>query len=264
MQTIRTVLLLCCCFPALALAVQQYSFRVIDQKPLPGNNWVQGLEIVDDYLYVGTGKYDESHLLRYRFSDGELEAAQKLNRRIYGEGLTVFGDRIYQLTYRNRMLLVYNRADLKPIEWHPIPGEGWGMTHNGKEIIYSDGSDRLHFIAPATHEITRSIKVREQGKAVLKLNELEWIDGKIWANIWMTDYIVVIDPDSGEVSARIDLQGLLPAEDYTSSSSLLNGIARNPADGSIWVTGKYWRWLYRIELIPSAQPKETPHDGISR
>lgn len=264
MSTLRTISLLFLLVPDIALAVEQYSYRVTDQIPLSREHFVQGLEIVDEYLYVSTGRFGKSHLLRYHFREGGLDAVQKLHPKIFAEGLTVFGDRIYQLTWRNRMLLIYRRSDLKPIEWHPIPGEGWGLTHDSKQLIYSDGSDKLHFYSPLERKITRSLPVRENGRPVKDLNELEWVDGKVWANVWRSDRIVIIHPESGEVTASIDLTGLLPVTERNGREDVLNGIARNPADGGIWVTGKLWPWIYRIELVPAASSKDAQSAPVSR
>ena len=244
------LLLLLACLPLTAIAVQQYNFRIIDQKPQSRDNFVQGLQIQDGYLYVSTGNYGKSHLLRYRFEDGSLDTVRKVHPKIFAEGLTLFKDKVYQLTWRNKMMLVYSKDDLQADHWFPIPGEGWGLTNNGEELIYSDGSAQLHFISPSTEKILRSLQVTENGQPVTRLNELEWVEGKIWANIWHSDRVVVIDPATGEVTASIDLQGLLPAAERRSGTDVLNGIARDPADGAIWVTGKRWPWLYRIELLP--------------
>jgi glutamine cyclotransferase len=122
-------------------------------------------------------------------------------------------------------------------------------------LIYTDGGAQLHFLSSETEQVLRSVTVTENGQPVAKLNELEWVDGKIWANIWLTDRIVIIDPTTGVVSASINLQGLLPADERPTVNDVLNGIARDPADGSIWVTGKRWPWLYQIELVPV--PKTT-------
>lgn len=244
----HALLLLLICVPTATLAAQQYGYRVTDQKPQSTDNYVQGLEIDGGFLYVSTGLYGKSQLRRYRFEDGSLETARKLNPRIFAEGLTVLGDKVYQLTLHNRMMLVYGRDDLQALEWFPIPGEGWGLTHNNSELVYSDGSDKLHFLSPQTRKITRSLSVTENGKPLSMLNELEWIEGRIWANVWLTDRIVVIDPDSGEVTASIDLHGLRPAAARRNRNAVLNGIARNPADGSIWITGKHWPSLFQIEV----------------
>jgi len=256
MAALRTLVCLFVLLPMSVLAVQQYGFRVTDRKPQPWENFVQGLQILDGYLYVSTGNYGKSHLLRYRFADGELDATHKLNPRIFAEGLTVLNDKVYQLTWKNRMMLVYSREDLQADRWFPIPGDGWGLTDNGKELIYTDGGAQLHFISLETEQTVRSVTVTENGQPVVKLNELEWVDGNIWANIWQTDRIVIIDPATGVVRASVNLQGLLPADERRSGVDVLNGIARDPADGSIWVTGKRWPWLYQIELVPVAYTAE--------
>ena len=244
------ILLTCVALTAQGQALEQYSYKVLETKQQSRQNFVQGLEIVADYLYVGTGNYGQSHLLRYRLSDATLESGRRLNPNMFGEGITVFDGKVYQLTWQNRMALVYKESDLTPLEWFAIPGEGWGITHNDSRLIYSDGSDKLHFLNPVTQTIERSLAVTLSGQPLERLNELEWIDGKIWANVWGTDRIVIIDPDTGEVTGNINLAGLLPLDQREPGTDVLNGIARNPANGDIWVTGKRWPFLYRIELVP--------------
>jgi glutamine cyclotransferase len=247
---IAMFLSLCALLVPASHAVEEFGYRVTDRKPQDRQNFVQGLEIVDGYLYVSSGNYGRSRLLRYRFDDGTLDTGRPVHPRLFAEGLTVFGDRVYQLTWRARMALVYSREELEGLEWFPLAGEGWGLTNNGEELIYSDGSHHLHFLSPVTRRISRSVAVTRDGAPVPQLNELEWVDGRIWANIWRSDRIVIIDPASGEVTAEVDLSGLLPAAERRPDTGVLNGIARDPADGSIWVTGKRWPWLYQIELVP--------------
>ena len=247
-------------FAATAGAQQNYHYKVIDKKPQSRDIHVQGLQILDDKLYVSAGGYGKSRLLRYNFTNGELELERKVDPRLWAEGLTVFGDRLYLLTYKSRNLFVYSKEELKGVSRMQIPGEGWGMTHNGEQLIYSDGSHRLFYLSPEQGRITRALTVTEKGKPVVRLNELEWIDGRIWANIWMTDRIVIINPADGKVEGSINLQGLLPLMERRANTSLLNGIALNPADGGIWVTGKNWPWMYRIELVSDTvahQPTES-------
>lgn len=237
-----------------AAAPPVYDYRVLDQKPQPRENFVQGLQIVDGALYVSTGGYGESKLLRYRLSDGKLQASRRLHPRLFGEGLAVVGERIYQLTWRSRLGLVYDRASFDLVGRFSLPGQGWGLTWDGRRLIYSDGSDRLFFVDPDNGQITGSVAVRAGGVPVTRLNELEWIDGEVWANVWQTDAIVIIDPDSGEVTRRLDLGGLLPDSEREAGTDVLNGIARDPDTGAIWVTGKRWPWLYRIEPVPREAP----------
>lgn len=257
MASLRALILLITCLPAIAWPAQQYAVKVVDRKPQPRENFVQGLEILDGYLYVSAGNYGESKLLRYHFGDGRLDVARNLNAQIFAEGLTVLGDSVYQLTWRNAAMLVYRKSDLQFQRAIPLPGEGWGLTNNGAELIYSDGSEKLYAMSPDSGHILRSVTVTEQGKPVTLLNELEWIDGSIWANVWQSDRIVIIDPASGIVTASIDLRGLLPASERRPGTDVLNGIARDPADGGVWVTGKRWPWLYRIELQPVNEPGKT-------
>lgn len=259
----RLLILLSIGLPLTAWSLQHYQVRVTDQKPQPRENFVQGLAIADGHLYVSTGNYGQSQLLRYRFTDGVLDRSLAMNARIFAEGLTVLGDKIYQLTWRNKAMLVYRKSEFEFLRWLPINGEGWGLTNNGTELIYSDGSEHLHFLSPETAQVLRSIRVTENGKPVRLLNELEWVEGSIWANIWQSDRIVIIDPACGEVTATIDLSHLLPTEDYRTDTDVLNGIARNPEDGSVWVTGKRWPWLYQIELLPISEPRETQQSDLN-
>ena len=233
-----------------AASVSEFSIRVLEKKPQPRDLFVQGLEIHDGMLYVSTGNYGKSRLLRYRFEDMQLERGRNLHPRVFAEGLTVLKDKIYQLTWRNHALLIYNKSDFDSLDHLPLLGEGWGLTNDGENLIYSDGSETLYTVAPATGHTLHTVSVTENGQPLKNLNELEWIDGAIWANIWRTDRIVIINPQTGVVTATIDLAGLLPRDDYRPGTDVLNGIARNPANGDLWVTGKHWPWLYRVELVP--------------
>lgn len=231
-------------------SIKHYNYKVAEKRPQSRTHFVQGLQIVDGMLYVSTGGYGSSRLLQYRFDDGVLVREKQLPPALFGEGVTVLGNRVYQLTWRARRLLVYRRQDLAAEGYFSIPGQGWGLTDNGKELIYTDGSHHLHFLDPADGRHLRSIAVHEQGAPVDRLNELEWIDGEVWANVWQSDRIVVINPYNGAVTATVDLTGLLPRAERRQDTDVLNGIARNPATGDLWVTGKNWPWLYRIILAP--------------
>jgi len=262
---LRVILLASVLLPGAAAAVEQFTYRITDRMPQDPSHYVQGLQIIDGHLYVGTGLKGQSKLLRYDFATGEFLSGKQLNPRAFGEGITVMEDRVYQLTWKNRAMLVYNKSDLSPSEIFQLPGEGWGLTHNGSQLIYSDGTNRLHFMNPDNGHISHSITVTENGDPLYgRLNELELIDGKVWANIILTDRIVVIDPASGRVTASIDLSGLWPMARAKDRQNVLNGIAQNPEDGSIWVTGKRWPWMFQIELIPLNKPSTAESSAKSR
>lgn len=232
--------------------VRQWYYRVLEQQPQPRDHFIQGLQIVDGMLYVSTGGYGSSRLLQYRLQDGELQQQRHLHPRLFGEGLTVMSERVYQLTWRARRLLVFQREGLIPQAAFPLPGQGWGLTDNGQELIYTDSGHELIYLDPETgHELQR-IAVTENDVPLQRLNELEWIDGKVWANIWREDRIVAIDPVSGRVTDSVNLTGLLPESERRADTDVLNGIAYNPEDSGLWVTGKRWPWRYRIELVPTA------------
>lgn len=239
-----------------ALAVERFRVEVLDSRPQPRDHFVQGLEIAGGDLYVSSGLYGHSRLLRYDFNTGKLKNRINLNRRFFAEGVTVLGEEVFQLTWRNRRMLVYDRTSLTPQRQVSLPGEGWGLTNDGGALIYSDGSHRLFWMDPTSGRRLQTLNVTEAGVPVTRLNELEWIDGQIWANVWRTDRIVVIDPTTGSVTASIDLTDILPIKERTPDTGVLNGIARNPADGGIWITGKRWPLMYRIEVLPTKENSE--------
>jgi glutamine cyclotransferase len=250
----------------LAMAVSvgaqtEHGYRVLEQRPQPRENFVQGLEIHDDVLLVGTGLNGQSRLRRYRWPEMTLIDEQRLHPRLFGEGVTRLGDRIYQLTWRSRVGLVFAEADLEPLQVFRIPGEGWGLTNDGESLIYSDGSHFLTWLDPETLQPTRRQPVTEAGRPVSRLNELEWINGRIWANVWATDDIVVIEPATGEVTARLHLQGLLPMAARRPDTDVMNGIAYDAASDAIWVTGKRWPYLYQIEPEPPIETAATDDPG---
>ncbi|MCX2976720.1 glutaminyl-peptide cyclotransferase [Halieaceae bacterium IMCC11814] len=255
---LRSLIIIILLAPAPAWPVDWYTATVTERKPQSRELFVQGLEILDDQLYVSTGNYGESRLLRYHFEDGSLDVSRKLASNLFGEGLTVLGNKIYQLTWREGQMLIYRKSDLAFLESKPLPGEGWGLTNNGEQLVYSDGSAILRFLEPSDAKVKRSIRVTLHGRPVRFLNELEWIDGSIWANVWRSNEIIIIEPGSGVVTGVIDLKGLLPAEERRAGTDVLNGIARNPKDGGIWVTGKRWPWLYRINLEPRKASPNNP------
>lgn len=245
-------------------AVEQFTYEVTASIPQDRSHFVQGLQIIDKHLYVSTGLYGESKLLRYRWPANTLELEHPLDPRLFGEGLTVLDDRVYQLTWRSGLLFMYQRDTLETLEVVRIPIEGWGLTNDGEQLILSDGSNRLYFVDPNDKRLTRSLSVMEAGLPVRMLNELEWINGSIWANVYQTNRIVIIDPRNGNVTGNIDLTGLLPVSERLPETDVLNGIAYEAGTGEIWVTGKRWPYLYQIEVIPAPASPETRTDDETR
>ena len=231
-----------------AVAVEHYGYSVVSRLRFDRNNFTQGLEIHDGRLYVSSGLYGQSVIRIYVFPSLELIQSVPVDPRIFAEGLTVIGDRLFLLSWRERVMLVYALPDLSLIGQSPLPGQGWGATHQGSMLWFSDGSDRLYSADIAAGGELSALSVTLDGKPLPNLNELEWVNGEIWANVWQTDSIARIDPKTGTVTGMVDLTGLLAEADRLRDTDVLNGIAVDPVTGAIWVTGKRWPWLYEIAL----------------
>ena len=235
--------------PAAPPAVLRYTYRIVDRRPLAANSFVQGLQIVGDTLYLGTGQYGASRLREYAFPGMQLRREVALPDELFGEGVTRLGERIYQLTWRSGQVRVYAAASLELLRTPRIDTQGWGITHDGRRLYYSDGSSTLRVLDPHSLAVQRAFSVTLHGQALPRLNELEWIDGEIWANVWQTEQLVRIDPARGQVRGIVDLRGLLPAMERRRETGVLNGIAWDEQRRALWVTGKNWPWLYRIRLV---------------
>ena len=235
-----------------AIEVEQYGYSVVSRLRFDRSNFTQGLEIHDGRLYVSSGLYGQSFIRVYAFPSLELIQSVPVDPRIFAEGLTVIGDRLLLLSWRERIMLVYALPNLSLIGQSPLPGQGWGATHEGSTLWFSDGSDRLYSADIATGGELASLTVTLDDKPLRNLNELEWVNGEIWANVWQSDSIARIDPKTGKVTGMIDLTGLLAEEDRLRDTDVLNGIAIDPVTGAIWVTGKRWPWLYEIALEKTA------------
>ena len=230
--------------------ITDYGYRVIKAYPQSPTVFTQGLEFKNGLLYEGAGKFGESQLLIRKLDSDEALNSVALDSKLFGEGITLLNDKLYQLTWKSRRGFIYDAQSLEPKGEFEVAGEGWGLTNNGKQLILSDGSELISFIDPENFEISRQIRVTVQGQPVRNLNELEWVNGMIYANIWQTDWIIMIDPQSGEVKGRLSLQGLLPDKLRTRSTNVLNGIAWDAEQERLFVTGKYWPRLYQIEIFP--------------
>ncbi len=224
-------------------------YSVVATYPHDKNAFTQGLVYVGGALYESTGLYGRSSLRRVDLNSGRPEAIRTLDARYFGEGLTVFGDRLIQLTWRSGTGFVYARRDLSPLGQFRYPTEGWGLTQDGKNLIMSDGSATLYFLDPDRFTEVRRIQVRDHRGPVKLLNELEFVGGVIFANVWQSPRIVRIDADSGRVTGVIDLSALANRMRRDPSTDVLNGIAYIPGSGRLLITGKLWPSLYAIKLL---------------
>ena len=223
-------------------------FRVIAEYPHDPKAFTQGLVYHDGTLYEGTGLEGQSSLRRVELQTGDVAARMDLDQPYFGEGIAVLDRKIYQLTWRNRLAIVYDAETMQFQKTIRYAGEGWGLTSDDEQLILSDGSATLKFLNPATFEVTRRLTVKAAKKLVNNLNELEYVDGEIWANIWHSDRIARISPETGEVVGWIDLSALWPLRDRPSKEYVLNGIAYD-GEKRIFVTGKNWPKLYEIEVV---------------
>ncbi len=235
--------------PTATIEPKQYGFEIIAVYPHLTTSYTQGLQYVDGVMWEGTGQHGESRLQRINLATGEANVVAELPESDFGEGITLLGDKIYQLTWTSNRAYVYDLNSERRVKILRYPGEGWGLTTDGEKLYMTDGSARLSTIDPETFKRTSSVTVTYKGCPVQFLNELEWIDGKIWANVYTTDKIVIINPEDGVVEGVINLEGLLPESERTPSTDVLNGIAYDSAGKRIFVTGKNWSQLFEIKLI---------------
>ncbi len=247
-------LVLCACGPAVDARQQApppvYGFRVVNAYPHDAQAFTQGLVYVDGFLYESTGLHGRSSLRKVRLDTGEVLQRRDVDAAYFAEGLVSWRDRLIQLTWQSGLGFVYDRATFQPLRTFTYAGEGWGLTHDGARLILSDGSadGTLRFIDPESFVETGRVQVRDRGRPVAHLNELEYIRGEIWANVWQTDRIVRIAPRSGAVVGWIDLMGLLPPTAGLSPDAVLNGIAYDAGGDRVFVTGKLWPRLFEIQL----------------
>ena len=211
--------------------------------------YTQGLIFADGYLYEGTGQYNESSLRKVEIKTGESVQLTMLAGEIFGEGITIFRDKIFQLTYKSQVGFVYDKESFKRIQKVYYQNkEGWGLTHDGTHLIMSDGSNRIYYMDPEFFTEIRQLEVYDNTGPITRLNELEYIEGKIFANIYGSDEIVIIDPETGKITGKLNMKGILDAADRHSRIDVFNGIAWDPDKRVLYVTGKYWPSLFEISL----------------
>lgn len=232
----------------LVLLNNRPTYEVVKVYPHDKSAFTEGLVIEKGVLYESTGLYGNSTLRRVDLETGNVLQIYALPDEFFGEGITVFGDRIIQLTWQDHKGFVYDKHSFDLLREFSYPTEGWGITNDGSQLIMSDGTANLYFLDPETFQKVGQVEVRDGNASVTNLNELEYINGEVYANIWMTDKIAIINPQTGQVTAWIDLTGIYTQEN-NDPNSVLNGIAYDAEGDRLFVTGKLWSQLFEIKLI---------------
>jgi glutamine cyclotransferase len=247
----RLALALFLSFATPALAAPTFGYTVVARFPHATSSYTEGFFFRDGLFFEGTGLEGHSALLVYPPATGVPIQTLNLPPDLFGEGIVDFGTELFEWTWKSHLCFVYDRATLHLLRQLPYTGEGWGMTRTPSEIITSDGTDTLRFRDPATFREIRHITVHDGSTHIRDLNELEFIHGEIYANLWHTDTIARISPADGHILSWIDLTGLLPDSDRLSPESVLNGIAFDPIHDRLFVTGKQWPTIFEIKLSPT-------------
>ncbi len=230
------------------VAVKKYKLQVINEFPHDVTSYTQGLFFYNGEMYESTGLNGKSTFRKVDIATGKPSFRLDFDRKYFLEGSVEKGGSIYMLTWMNNVAFVYDARTLEYKSTYSYPREGWGLTTDGKNLIATDGTSEMYFLDDSFRTL-RSVHVKMNGRPVYDLNELEYIDGKVWANVYLTDMIVIIDPDDGNVTGVIDCTGLLPESLRTKDTDVLNGIAFNPSDGKLYLTGKNWCRLYEVRLV---------------
>ena len=231
-------------------AVPTYTYEIVKTYPHDRKAFTQGLVFTDGRLFEGTGKKGESSLRRVELKSGRIEQIVPLDSALFGEGITILDGKIYQLTWQNRLGLIYDQKTFDSLGTFRYTGEGWGLTHDGKRLILSDGTSTIRFLDTKTFEVVKRLKVRASNGPVDQLNELEFRKGEILANVWHTNRIARISPESGDVLGWIELTSLYPERQRQNREDVLNGVAYDEANDRLFVTGKNWPKIYEIEVVP--------------
>lgn len=256
---IRVLSLLAASFVAAACLDAADGYRVVHTYPHDSHAFTQGLIFIDGHLYESTGLRGQSSLRMVDLETGRVLQEQPVDGQYFAEGLTDWGSTLVQLTWETGIGFVYDRFSFRVMQSFPYAGEGWGLTHDAKFLIVSDGTPVLRFFNPVTFKEVRHVTVKDHGKPVTEINELEYIRGQVYANIWHSDRIARIDPKTGRVLGWIDLKDLLPDSERSSPEAVLNGIAWDGAHNRLFVTGKLWPKLFEIEIVPESPQATQPH-----
>lgn len=235
-------------YPANSHATPLYTYTVVHAFPHDTSAFTQGLAYHDGFLYEGTGRSGQSSLRKVRLETGEVLRRVNLAPEFFGEGIAILNDKVFQLTWTSGVAFEYNLSDFHRLRKFSFSGEGWGLASNGRELFLSDGSSEIRVLDPETFHMTQRIKVHDGSVVVDQLNELEFVDGQLFANVWHTNRIARISPQTGEVLGWIDLTGLLSSVYRLDSEAVLNGIAYDPSGKRLFVTGKLWPSVFEIRL----------------
>jgi glutamine cyclotransferase len=225
-----------------------YTYEVVKVYPHDRSAFTEGLFYLNGALYESTGLNGQSTLRKVALESGNVLQSIDIPPDYFGEGVAPHDGKLFQLTWQNNKCFVYDLDTFQKEKEFTYPGEGWGLTTDGQSLIMSDGTDQIRFIDPATFQEKRRITVLNHGQPLMHLNELEYVKGEIYANIWTTDYVARIDPATGKLKGVIDFTGLLPPEDRAQNTDVFNGIAYDPAGDRLFVTGKFWPKLFEVKL----------------
>jgi glutamine cyclotransferase len=223
-------------------------YRIVHRYPHDRDAFTQGLEFVDGSLFESTGLNGRSSIRRVDLETGRVLQRRDLASAHFGEGITIWRSRLIELTWQSQVAFVYDSATFEPRGSFTYMGEGWGLTHDGTSLIMSDGTADLRFLDPTTFKERRRVSVTDAGSPVTRLNELEYVNGQVFANVWTTDRVARIDPQTGRVLGWIDLSGLLTSTDRVTGDAVLNGIAYDAKGARLFVTGKLWPTLFEITI----------------
>jgi glutaminyl-peptide cyclotransferase len=230
-------------------AIRDYTYRVVHEYPHDKEAFTQGLLYRNGVLYEGTGQPGYSSIRKVKLETGEVLQKRDVPYPYFGEGIAIWQDHLLELTWRAEKGFIYDLNSFEPKGEFPYAGEGWGLTSDDHRLIMSDGTSRLRFLDPASLQETGRIAVTGDAGSVSRLNELEWIKGEVWANVWHDDRIARINPATGKVTGWIDMRGLLPLAEHTDPEAVLNGIAYDVHSDRIFVTGKLWPKLFEIQVV---------------
>jgi glutamine cyclotransferase len=229
-------------------SVSKYGYEVVQVFPHDPNAFTQGLEFHDGQLFESTGQEGRSSLRRIELETGKVLQKVDIPSPYFAEGLTLLKGRIYQLTWQHQTGFIYDPVSFSKIGEFTYQGEGWGLANDGESLILSDGTNRIRFLDPNNFQVRKTIAVFDTNMPVMNLNELEYVRGEIYANIWHQDKIVRIDPHTGRITGWVDLGGLLSRSEVADEEAVLNGIAYDDAKDRLFVTGKLWPKIFEIRL----------------